>query len=147
MLYFLKQMHNSDRERLERGQVAFDLKAIHIGEAAVIASASHDAVDSVHQQIVNNCHKAGVHLYVIPLESVFTPTHELIPIDHDGCCPNMQHLQQDLQRLLQVSFHTVQAEAVDVFHMLLTSLQSTLAASAGQHTLQVTSACSILHAI
>lgn len=115
MLYFLKQMHNSDRERLERGQVAFDLKAIHIGEAAVIASASHDAVDSVHQQIVNNCHKAGVHLYVIPLESVFTPTHELIPIDHDGCCPNMQHLQQDLQRLLQVDSHMVRLRQLMCF--------------------------------
>lgn len=115
MLYFLKQMHNSDRERLERGQVAFDLKAIHIGEAAVTASASPEAVDSVRQQINNSCHKAGVRLYVVPLESVFTPTRELIPIDHDGCCPNMQHLQQDLQRLLQVSSRMVRLKQLMCF--------------------------------
>ncbi|KAL3159750.1 hypothetical protein ABBQ38_010156 [Trebouxia sp. C0009 RCD-2024] len=33
MLYFLQQMHNKDKDRLERGQVAFDLQAIHIPEA------------------------------------------------------------------------------------------------------------------
>ena len=101
MLYFLKQMHNRDRERLERGQVAFDLKAVHVVEAALVASPQRSD-STAPQQLVDSCHKAGVPLHVIPLEAVFLPVSEPIPNDTSGCCPSLQNLQSDLHRLLQV---------------------------------------------
>lgn len=100
MLYFLKQMHNRDRERLERGQVAFDLKAVHVIEAAVVAS-PQSSNSKAPQQLVVSCHKAGIPLHVIPLEAVFLPVCEPIPNDASGCCPSLHHLQPDLHRLLQ----------------------------------------------
>ena len=102
MLYFLKQMHNRDRERLERGQVAFDLKAVHVIEAAVVAS-PQSSNSKAPQQLVVSCHKAGIPLHVIPLEAVFLPVCEPIPNDASGCCPSLHHLQPDLHRLLQVN--------------------------------------------
>jgi len=102
MLYFLKQMHNRDRERLERGQVAFDLKAVHVIEAAVVASPqSNDG--NAPQQLVGSCRKAGIPLHVIPLEAIFLPVCEPILTDTPGCCPSLHHLQSDLHRLLQVN--------------------------------------------
>ena len=102
MLYFLKQMHNRDRERLERGQVAFDLKAVHVIEAAIVAS-PQSSDSKAPQQLVDSCHKAGISLHVILLEAVFLPVCNPIPNDTSGCCPSLPHLQSDLHRLLQVS--------------------------------------------
>ena len=102
MLYFLKQMHNRDRERLERGQVAFDLKAVHVIEAAIVAS-PQSSDSKAPQQLVDSCHKAGIPLHVIPLEAIFLPVCEPILTETSGCCPSLHHLQSDLHRLLQVS--------------------------------------------
>jgi len=101
MLYFLKQMHNRDRERLERGQVAFDLKAVHVVEAAMVAS-TQSSDSKAPQQLVDSCHKAGIPLHVIPLEAIFLPVCEPILTETSGC-PSLHHLQSDLHRLLQVS--------------------------------------------
>lgn len=102
MLYFLKQMHNRDRERLERGQVAFDLKAVHVIEAAMVAS-PQSCDCKAPQQLVDSCYKAGIPLHVVPLEAVFLSVCQPIPNDTSGCCPSLPHLQSDLHRLLQVS--------------------------------------------
>ncbi|KAL0031156.1 hypothetical protein WJX77_006664 [Trebouxia sp. C0004] len=99
MLYFLKQMHNRDRERLERGQVAFDLNAVHVIEAAIVASQGSDS--KAPRQLVDSCHKAGIPLHVIPLEAIFLPVCEPILNATSGCCPSLHHLQSDLHRLLQ----------------------------------------------
>ncbi len=102
MLYFLKQMHNRDRERLERGQVAFDLKAVHVIEAAIVAS-PQSSDSKAPRQLIDSCNKAGIPLHVIPLEAVFLPVCEPILNDTSGCCPSSHHLQSDLHRLLQVN--------------------------------------------
>ena len=110
MLYFLQQMHNKDKDRLERGQVAFNLQAIHITEAGTNTPPScHETASGQSQigqapeQLVTTCRRAGVPLTVAPLEAVFWATDQAIPLDtsHD-----MRHLQKDLQCLLQVVFHT-----------------------------------------
>lgn len=109
MLYFLQQMHNKDKDRLERGQVAFDLQAIHIPEAGTNSSPTcHEAASGQREsgqapeQLVTTCRRARVPLTVAPLEAVFWATDQNIPLD----TPNdMRHLQKDLQCLLQVAFH------------------------------------------
>ncbi len=98
-------MHNRGRERLERGQVAFDLKAIHIIEAAVISNSTNKTTSNdgcAPQQLVESCNRADVPLYVIPLEAVFLAMNEPLPLDSSGCCSSLPRLQTDLQRLLQV---------------------------------------------
>ena len=102
MLYFLKQMHNQDRDRLERGQVVFDLKAIHIVEAGVVSKAASQSVHSAPQQLIQSCNKADVPLYVVPLEAAFLPTEQAIPLDTATSCHCLPELQQDLRSLLQV---------------------------------------------
>ncbi|KAL3157724.1 hypothetical protein ABBQ32_012152 [Trebouxia sp. C0010 RCD-2024] len=105
MLYFLQQMHNKDKDRLERGQVAFDLQAIHIPEAGTNSSPTcHEAASGQREsgqapeQLVTTCRRARVPLTVAPLEAVFWATDQNIPLD----TPNdMRHLQKDLQCLLQ----------------------------------------------
>lgn len=108
MLYFLQQMHNKDRGRLERGQVAFDLQAIHITEAGTNSSHTcHETAADQRQsgeappQLVTTCSKAGVSLTVAPLEAVFRATDQAIPLDTPSA---MRHLQKDLHCLLQVAF-------------------------------------------
>lgn len=107
MLYFLQQMHNKDRDRLERGQVAFDLQAIYISEAGTHPSSAckETACGSQQrqapEQLVTSCIRAGVPLTVAPLEAVFWATDQVIPLDRPD---EMQCLQKDLDCLLQVSF-------------------------------------------
>lgn len=109
MLYFLKQMHNRDRERLERGQVAFDLKAVHVVEAAIVAS-PQSSDSKAPQQLLDSCHKAGIPLHVIPLEAIFLPICEPVLNHTSGCCPSLPHPQSDLHRLLQVSHCNLKQE-------------------------------------
>ena len=107
MLYFLQQMHNKDRDRLERGQVAFDLQAIYISEAgsnpspACKKTASGPQQSQAPQQLVTTCNQAGVPLSVAPLEAVFWATDQVIPLNRPD---EMQYLQKELHCLLQVSF-------------------------------------------
>ena len=113
MLYFLKQMHNRDRERLERGQVVFDLTAVHVIEAAIVAS-PQSSDGKAPRQLVDTCHKAGIPLHVIPLEAIFLPVCEPILNATSGCCPSLHHLQLDLQRLLQVNHCDVEQEHLSI---------------------------------
>ena len=105
MLYFLQQMHNKDRDRLERGQVAFDLQAIYISEAgtnpAPVCTASGPQQGQAPLELVNTCNRAGVPLTVAPLEAVFSATDQVIPL---GTPDELQRLRKDLHCLLQVSF-------------------------------------------
>ena len=103
MLYFLGQMHNKDRGRLERGQVAFDIKAIHIVEAGIASTLSNSSDGSAPQQLMDSCSMAAVPLYVVPLEAVFLQTSKPVPLNSLGQCNDLQHLQTDLQQLLQVN--------------------------------------------
>ena len=103
MLYFLQQMHNKDRGRLERGQVAYDLKAVYINEAG-IGSHSDSAIeqqsDAAPEQLVSTCNKANVLLHVLPLEAVFLETDQVIPCNGSA---EMPPLRKELQGLLQVT--------------------------------------------
>lgn len=107
MLYFLQQMHNKDRDRLERGQVAFDLQAIYISEAGIKPPPTCNETASGQQQnkapesLVTTCHRAGVPLTVAPLEAVFWATDQVLPLERPQ---EMQCLQKDLHCLLQVAF-------------------------------------------
>lgn len=107
MLYFLQQMHNKDRDRLERGQVAFDLQAIYISEADINPSpdrketASGPQRSRAPEQLVTSCKRAGVPLTVAPLEAIFWATDQVIPLNRPD---EMQYLQKELHCLLQVSF-------------------------------------------
>ena len=102
MLFFLQQMHNRDRDRLERGQVAFILKAVHITEAGPDlhnASATEQQNTAAPEKLVETCNKAKVPLYVVPLEAVFLRTEQDIPLEGPV---NMPHARDDLQSLCQV---------------------------------------------
>lgn len=119
MLYFLQQMHNKDRDRLERGQVAFDLQAIYIFEAGISPPPTRNGTASGQQQtqapesLVTTCHRAGVQLTVAPLEAVFWATDQVIPVERPE---EMQCLQKDLHCLLQVTFQ------IHIWTSLLTQL-------------------------
>ena len=106
MLYFLQQMHNKDRDRLERGQVAFDLQAIHITVAGINPFPTCNEIASEQRQpsqapaqLVATCSRASVPLTVAPLEAVFWPTDQVIPFDKPD---DMQRCHRDLQCLSQV---------------------------------------------
>lgn len=99
MLYFLKQMLNSDMSRLERGQVVFDLQAIHIDEAAVNELPDQSAHCTPPQQLSETCARFSVPLHVAPLEAVFLDTSQKVPLNGRL---KLQNEQQRLQSLLQV---------------------------------------------
>ena len=107
MLYFLQQMHNKDKDRLERGQVAYDLKAVHINEACIDLQ-SDSAVEqpsfAAPEPLVSTCKKANVLLHLVPLEAVFLETDQEIPCSG---LAEMPQLRKNLQRLLQVTLVTL----------------------------------------
>lgn len=100
-------MHNKDRDRLERGQVAFDLQAVYVSEAGINPPPACNETDSGQQQnqapenLVTTCHRSGLPLTVAPLEAVFWATDQVIPVERPE---EMQHLQKHLHCLLQVTF-------------------------------------------
>ena len=98
-------MHNKDKDRLERGQVAFDLEAIYISEENTDPpckkTASGPQQIQAPEQLMTTCNRVGVPLTIAPLEAVFWATDQVIPLWRPD---EMQCLRKDLHCLLQVTF-------------------------------------------
>ena len=99
MLHCLKQMHNSDRSRLERGQVLYRLQAVHVEEAAVNELHHIPTECTPPQRLNDSCDSLRLQLHTMPLEAVFLDQHEMVPFQ-----PGMklQGQRTKLRDLLQV---------------------------------------------
>lgn len=92
-------MHNTERSRLERGQVAFKLQAVHVDEAAVNQLPDTSAQCTPPQQLDETCERFSVELHTVPLEAVFLELTADVPF---GSRTQLYTQQEQLHKLLQV---------------------------------------------